>query len=186
MGIWINNTFLDEHGVTVYSEDGKRLMSFNKDGCDILANGGEEDLSNKKLGNDFERVFCEKLAENGFWVHNMAQKRDGQPADVIAVFRNIPHLIDCKVCSNGTFDLSRVEENQRSAMELWVCCGNFYSWFAILLPNDEIWMIPFKSILAFISTKRKSIDTVNIRKYGISFEEWCCYANRDIQYYRNL
>lgn len=177
MGIWINNTFLDEHGVTVYSEDGKRLMSFNKDGCDILANGGEEDLSNKKLGNDFERVFCEKLAEHGFWVHNMAQKRDGQPADVIAVRNRKAYLIDCKVCSNWSFDLSRVESNQSSSMDLWDSCGNGCGYFALLLPDEKIYMMPFPMIRSYTKVGFKSMDQFKIQVYSIELEDWCDYVD---------
>ena len=55
--------------------------------------------SNKQAGNAFERSFCEMLFSKGFWVHNFAQNRDGQPADVIAVRNGIAYLIDCKVCS---------------------------------------------------------------------------------------
>ena len=74
--------------------------------------------SNKALGNAFEREFCEELASKGFWVHNMAQNKDGQPADVIAVIDGYPFLIDCKVCAHDKFPLKRIEENQRNAMEL--------------------------------------------------------------------
>ena len=42
-------------------------------------------MSNKKIGNDFEKELCEVLAEYGFWVHNFTQNQDGQPADIIAV-----------------------------------------------------------------------------------------------------
>ena len=41
--------------------------------------------SNKKLGNTFENEFCEMMFMRNFWVHNLAQNKSGQPADVIAV-----------------------------------------------------------------------------------------------------
>lgn len=56
-------------------------------------------MSNKKIGNGFEAEFCEKLFQNGYWVHNLAQNAAGQPADVVAVKNGVPYLIDCKVCS---------------------------------------------------------------------------------------
>lgn len=42
-------------------------------------------MSNKKIGNGFEAEFCEKLFQNGYWVHNLSQNAAGQPADVVAV-----------------------------------------------------------------------------------------------------
>jgi Holliday junction resolvase len=80
--------------------------------------------TNKKLGNDFEAEFCEILFENGFWAHNMAQNAAGQPADVIAVRNEKSYIIDCKVCSNGRFPLSRIEDNQHLSMKLWEESGN--------------------------------------------------------------
>ena len=52
-------------------------------------------MSNKKIGNGFETEFCEKLFQNGYWVHNIAQNAAGQPADVIAVRNGVAFLIDC-------------------------------------------------------------------------------------------
>ena len=73
-------------------------------------------MSNKKIGNGFEAEFCEKLFQNGYWVHNLAQNAAGQPADVVAVKNGVPYLIDCKVCSGKVFSVSRIEDNQRMAM----------------------------------------------------------------------
>ena len=53
-------------------------------------------MSNKKIGNGFEAEFCEKLFQNGYWVHNLAQNAAGQPADVIAVRNGVAFLIDSK------------------------------------------------------------------------------------------
>lgn len=72
--------------------------------------------TNRKIGNSFETEFCELLFQHGFWCHNMAQNAAGQPADVIAVKGKTAYLIDCKVCSNNRFHLSRVEENQHFAI----------------------------------------------------------------------
>ena len=75
---------------------------------------------NRKIGNSFETEFCELLFQYGFWCHNMAQNAAGQPADIIAVKGKTAYLIDCKVCSNNRFPLSRVEENQHFAMETYM------------------------------------------------------------------
>ena len=42
-------------------------------------------MINKKLGNDFEQELCQILADAGYWVHNFANRKNGQPADIIAV-----------------------------------------------------------------------------------------------------
>ena len=88
---------------------------------------------NKSIGNHFEEVLCNLLSDHGFWAHNMAQNQTGQPADVIAVKNNIPVLIDCKVCSNDRFALSRIEPNQEAAMTLWEMQGNEHCYFALRL-----------------------------------------------------
>ena len=76
-------------------------------------------MSNRSKGNAFEAEFCEMLAKSGFWVHNMAQNAAGQPADVIAVRSYEHYLIDCKVCQNNKFSVSRIEPNQHHAMRHW-------------------------------------------------------------------
>lgn len=127
--------------------------------------------TNKKLGNDFETEFCNLLYEQGFWVHNMAQNQAGQPADVIAVRNGKAFLIDCKVCSNMRFPLSRVEENQHYAMELWKECGNGEGWFALKL-NDTVYMIPHFTMRAYLNSQQASISAAEIWECGKPFEEW--------------
>lgn len=100
--------------------------------------------SNKKLGNRFEEEFCEILARHGFWVHRLTQSADGQPADIIAVKNKQAFLIDCKLCTDGKFPLSRIEENQRLAMERWRECGNGEGLFAIKIDRD-IFMLPLSA-----------------------------------------
>lgn len=126
--------------------------------------------TNRKLGNTFESEFCEMLYEKGFWVHNMAQNQAGQPADVIAVRNKTSFLIDCKVCSDNKFSLSRVEENQHTAMELWKSCGNGEGWFALKIENEVI-MIPHYSIKA-LSHEKSVLNLKDIRDYGVKLERW--------------
>ena len=103
-------------------------------------------MNNKTLGNGFEQELCEKLSEYGYWCHNLAMNKAGQPADIIAVRNKIAYLIDAKVCSSKGFALSRIEENQELAMTLWEERGNGQGWFAIKMPTEEIYMIPHISI----------------------------------------
>lgn len=127
--------------------------------------------NNRKTGNTFEADFCEILFEHGFWVHNMAQNRAGQPADVIASKNKVSYLIDCKVCENNTFPLSRVEENQHNAMDLWKECGNGEGWFALKVEEEEIVMIPHFSIKALMREK-SVLNLTDIRGYGVKLERW--------------
>lgn len=128
-------------------------------------------MTNKKIGNSFEAELCEILAENGFWAHNLAQNQAGQPADIIAVKNKKAYLIDCKVCSGKSFPLSRVEENQHNAMDLWKECGNGEGWFALKVEEEEIVMIPHFSIKALMREK-SVLNLTDIREYGVKLERW--------------
>lgn len=127
-------------------------------------------MSNKKIGNDFEREFCEILSEHGFWVHNFAQNQAGQPADVIAVRDGGSFLIDCKVCITGRFQLNRIEENQQSAMQHWVDTGNEEAWFALKIENSIVMMR--YSDLMLLKTVQSSLNKSEILKHGVMLEKW--------------
>ena len=129
-------------------------------------------MANKKLGNDFEQELCEKLSEYGFWVHNMALNKSGQPADIIAVKNKQAYLIDAKVVSTSRgFALSRVEENQDLAMDLWSSRGNGQGWFAFKLPTNEIYMIPHLVIKALM-VSQSALSVIEIFQIGKPLEKW--------------
>ena len=127
-------------------------------------------MTNKKIGNDFESRFCEILYREGFWVHNLAQNASGQPADVIAARNGKTYLVDCKVCSNRGFALSRMEENQDLSMELWKACGNGEGWFAVLI-GEQIAMIPHFTVKA-LRNQQSYMNEMEIREYGTPLEKW--------------
>ncbi len=128
-------------------------------------------MINKKLGNDFEQEMCEKLAEYGFWCHNLAMNKSGQPADIIAVRNKVAHLIDAKVVSSSRgFSLSRIEENQDIAMDLWSSKGNGQGWFALKV-SDEIFMIPHLCIKAYMVQQSK-LSISEITTLGIPLSRW--------------
>ena len=128
-------------------------------------------MTNKKLGNSFEQELCEKLSEYGFWTHNLAMNKSGQPADIIAVRNKQAYLIDAKVVSSPRgFALSRVEENQDLAMDLWNSKGNGQGWFALKV-KDEIYMIPHICIKALMATQ-SSLSISEIHTIGKSLEKW--------------
>lgn len=128
-------------------------------------------MNNKTLGNNFEQELCEKLSAYGFWCHNLAMNKAGQPADIIAVRNKIAYLIDAKVCSNKGFALSRVEENQEMAMTLWGERGNGQGWFAIKLPTEEIYMIPHILIRAY-KENQSSLSFSEIHELGTPLGKW--------------
>lgn len=126
--------------------------------------------TNKKIGNTFEAEFCEMMFEHGFWVHNMAMNQAGQPADVIAVKNHKAFLIDCKVCTNMNFPLSRIEENQHLSMELWKDSGNGEGWFALKI-EGHVFMIPHFTMKA-LSHEKATLTFNDITEYGTLFDKW--------------
>lgn len=95
--------------------------------------------NNKTSGNKFENDFANILAKHGFWAHVMQQKKEGQPADIVAVRGAFHTLIDGKEISNEEkgFVFSRVKENQRLAMKLFTKrCGEL-CYFALKLPVED-------------------------------------------------
>ena len=128
-------------------------------------------MTNKKLGNDFEQEFCDKLSEHGFWAHLLNANKAGQPADIIAVKKKTAFLIDAKVCSSRGFALSRVEENQELAMELWNGCGNGQGWFALKVPPGDIYMIPHICIQAY-KNRQANLSFSEIHELGKPLEKW--------------
>lgn len=128
-------------------------------------------MNNKNLGNTFEREFSLLLSSNGFWCHRLQDNKNGQPADIIAVKGNQAALIDCKLCINNTFSLSRMEENQINAMRKWLQSGNVYACFAIKI-TDDIRMLNFEMLIKLKNDGIKKLDENDITKYSIPFEAW--------------
>lgn len=127
-------------------------------------------MNNKQLGNEFEAGLCQMLYSSGFWVHNLAQNQSGQPADILAVRNKRAYLIDCKVCSGKGFPLSRVEENQNLAMELWKECGNGQGWFALKM-GDQVYMIPHHVVMS-IALEKSTMSPEDIFYCGNKLELW--------------
>lgn len=132
-------------------------------------------VSNKKLGNDFEQEFCNILSSKGYWVHNFANRKNGQPADVIAAKDGKALLFDCKVCSNGYFDKGRIEVNQDMAMKKWLKCNKESAFFALKL-KEGVYILPYslmglyKKILSrdfILRVGTKLSDFLEEREY------WC-------------
>lgn len=126
---------------------------------------------NRKVGTSFERLLCLILSDRGFWAHNLAQNKQGQPFDVIAARNGKTYPIDCKVCEKDLFRLSRVEENQYSAMSLWRHTGNGTGWFALKLANEEVWFLSFEDIEK-VMVQQHTLYRSEIMSLGVPFAEW--------------
>ena len=128
-------------------------------------------MINKKLGNDFEQELCEILADAGYWTHNFANRKNGQPADIIAVRSGGAYLIDAKVCSYEVFPFKRIEENQHLAMDMWLECGNIEPYFALKARN-EIYMVSYVTIKNLIRKGKKQLNLEDMNKYGTRLATW--------------
>lgn len=129
-------------------------------------------VSNKKLGNDFEREFCEILSKKGYWVHNFANRAAGQPMDVIAVKYGAAYLIDCKVCLNNRFTLSRVEDNQRRSNSRWFECGNGVGWIAVKVNNAILMLSMVYLDMVYATEGKKSLNLNALLENGLLLDEW--------------
>ena len=128
-------------------------------------------MINKKLGNDFEQELCEILADAGYWVHNFANRKNGQPADIIAVKNGGAYLIDAKVCSYEVFPFRRIEDNQHLAMDMWIECGNIEPYFALKCRN-EIYMVGYRTIKDLMKKGKKQLNLEDMNKYGTRLATW--------------
>ncbi len=106
-----------------------------------------DSISNKKIGNNFEKEYAEILCKRGYWVTFLTPKRNigSQPCDLIAIKEDKAVLIDCKTCNKHLFPINRIEENQRQAFKRYLKCGNTTFILAIKY-NNKIYEINMKDI----------------------------------------
>ena len=128
-------------------------------------------MNNKKLGNDFEQELCEILADAGYWTHNFENRKNGQPADIIAVRSGGAYLIDAKVCTYEVFPFKRIEENQRLSMDMWIECGNIEPYFALKARN-EVYMVGYSTIKELMRKGKKQLNLEDMNKYGTMLATW--------------
>lgn len=129
-------------------------------------------MSNKSAGTAFEREFAELLAEKGFWVHRLQDNQNGQPFDIIAVKNGRAYAFDCKDCAGRSFPLSRIEENQRLAMEQWEKCGNGTGYFAVHFIASGTHILPFKKIKSYIKFGAHTLTEKDIKQIGTRLDSW--------------
>lgn len=128
-------------------------------------------MINKKLGNDFEQELCQILADAGYWTHNFANRKNGQPADIIAVKNGKAYLIDAKECTREIFPLKRMEYNQELSMGLWIECGNIEPYFALKARN-EVYMVDYITVMELMRKGKKQLNLEDMNKYGTRLATW--------------
>lgn len=129
-------------------------------------------MSNKSAGTAFEKEFAELLAEKGFWVHRLQDNQNGQPFDIIAVKNGRAYAFDCKDCAGRSFPLSRIEENQRMAMERWKECGNGTGYFAVHFVSSGTHILPLNKITSYIKFGARTLTEKDIKQIGTPLDSW--------------
>ena len=115
-------------------------------------------MNNKKLGTEFEREVVKLLSQKGYWVHFITpDARGSQPFDIIASKDNNPIAVDCKTSATKWFNISRLEDNQVTAFELWLNRGNKHA-FVFIKYNDKIYCIPYLML--------KGLKRINLEDFG--------------------
>lgn len=110
-------------------------------------------MSNKALGTAFEKRVCDLLKTYGWWVHFLEPNHGGaQPFDIIAVKRGKAIAIDCKTCADSIFRISRLEDNQINAFELWLARGNNTP-YVIIEHDGAIYSIPYLTLKRMSAVK---------------------------------
>lgn len=115
-------------------------------------------MSNKSNGSRAEEEFARILSRQGYWVHRLADRVNGQPFDIIAVKDNRAVAFDCKDCENGRFEFRRIEPNQHNAMKLWKECGNDTMGFALRASTGKWYFIPYSECIYLRDSGTKSIS----------------------------
>lgn len=122
-------------------------------------------MSNKKIGNTWEKECLQILGNNGFFATKLQEKSDGAPFDIVATKDNIFFAIESKeIQNNSKFPISRIEPNQRASYNRLskVNSNNYFFFFKcpdgnfVLHANDVI------------CSELKNIEVKN----GIKLENW--------------
>lgn len=112
-------------------------------------------------GSQFERIMVRALADHGYWAHRIEpDARGAQPFDIIAVGYGVVIAADCKVCQNGRFVFSRLEENQRMAFSVVMSRNEgkanvrtgIFAWY-----DEEAYWLDYEYIMEKEAQGKKSI-----------------------------
>ena len=143
-----------------------------------IRNGSEKErcyqVANRTEGNRFERELCTFMATYyGLWVHNMTQSAAGQPADIIAVGKDVAFLIDAKLCETKTFPLRRLEENQMTSMWLWRLHTQYPCGFVIRFKDDKCYYwLSYGQAEQYLSQGYTSVDKEHLEVFTKFMKVW--------------
>lgn len=134
--------------------------------------------SNVSEGSRFEREFCKRLADEGFWALQVPKTASGQqPSDVVAIYRNYHALVDCKVVTGKkSFSFDRIEDNQRTAMSRFSERCKEDGWFAIRFEDGHVEMLKYAFVDAMEHCGFHSLPQNS--RYTITLDEWIERAKR--------
>jgi len=96
-----------------------------------------------------EKMVCDKLRWDGFWVYHCQRGTHGEQAmDVIAMRNGVAYLIEVKHCESDSFPLSRVEYNQERTYDRWVQCGGTHVYFALYFErHKQLLFVPARYVM---------------------------------------
>lgn len=121
-------------------------------------------MNNKRIGTAFEKRICDILNHDGWWVHFIEPKQNGaQPFDIVAVRNGRAIAIDCKTCVNKRFSIERLEDNQITAFDKWIACGNADP-YVIVEHGEDIYVIPYSYLKDVTSVK---LEDLQWAKWGV-------------------
>lgn len=125
-------------------------------------------MNNKRLGTEFENEVCQLLSKLGYWVHFFApDARGAQPFDIIAAKNGRTLAIDCKTCVANTFSISRLEDNQISAFDLWLKTGN--SEPMLFVKHDDVIHVVYYEHLKRVGSVKLKNCAVKMLPDGLFF-----------------
>ena len=136
--------------------------------------GRSQSVTNAISGYQFEQEFCKMLQSHGFWALRITPNAAGQqPADIIAIKKNYHALIDCKLVSTANgFRFSRVEDNQRMAMDAFEKKGGEQGWFAIKPPDGKVRMLGLSTITELEKQGKSALTVAELNEHTITVKEW--------------
>lgn len=126
-------------------------------------------MSNKKIGEDFEKELLEILKLNNFWATKLKEKEIGGPFDIVATKNNLFFSLEAKNIKKGTkFQTSRIEPNQISAFKRLSEVGSSNYSFFVFKAENEVFLIHSKDVINEIKLGNSSLDVSK----GMKLANW--------------
>lgn len=119
------------------------------------------------VGNSTEEIICNYFSQKGYWAFIIPKKAGGQPFDLIACKGNDTWFVDAKHVDikKASFEFSRIEPNQRTAMERAVGKGKIKNvGFFIFWERtpDKLYFFPFRMWKTLEDSGCKSVKMVDM------------------------